>query len=357
MRSIFFVGILIGTLAGVAVTALLVGAWSITGSEYSQTLHPNFAATHQATTQAASVSTPTTKPTTRPATQPQFPRVSKTKGTTRYTMDVNGVEREYWVHEPPDQKSEVSPAAVPVVIMLHGAKGNGAFAETYTGFSVLADRERFIAVYPSALGDPSRWAAGRTGTGAIIPTDIVFLEKLIAKLIAEFAADPRRIYLCGHSSGGFMTYQFAAAHPELIAAAGVSAGSIGGMTADGRPMFMITPPKIPVPLIVFHGKKDDAIAYDHSVTLGAGREKTVPVPDAIAYWVNLNRAFPAPAQKTLFDGAALVDFYRALPGGAPVVLYTLPEGTHQWPHDPKGELSATRIMWGFFKQFSRESPP
>ena len=131
-----------------------------------------------------------------------------------------------------------------------------------------------------------------------------------------------------------------------------------GVSVAGLLLFF-TPryPKIPVPLIVFHGKKDDAIAYDHSVTLGAGREKTVPVPDAIAYWVNLNRAFPAPAQKTLFDGAALVDFYRALPGGAPVVLYTLPEGTHQWPHDPKGELSATRIMWGFFKQFSRESPP
>lgn len=57
--------------------------------------------------------------------------------------------------------------------MLHGAGGDGPGFERYTGYSELADREGFVAVYPSAID--RFWTLGESGE----PDDVRFLSELL----------------------------------------------------------------------------------------------------------------------------------------------------------------------------------
>ena len=61
-------------------------------------------------------------------------------------IKVMGIRRYYMLHVPagysPDKK-------IPLVIVLHGAFSTPGKIERESGFSVIADRERFLVAYPS----------------------------------------------------------------------------------------------------------------------------------------------------------------------------------------------------------------
>lgn len=84
-------------------------------------------------------------------------------GTHKVLVDqrVSGVRRSYYVHVPAGQDGT---APLPVVVALHGAFSTARKFEQESGFSLLADREGFLVVYPRA----SAWATcSATGTRAI----------------------------------------------------------------------------------------------------------------------------------------------------------------------------------------------
>ena len=63
----------------------------------------------------------------------------------RRTLEVDGVERGYLVFLPPSYRPE-HPA--PLVLVFHGGGGRATGIAPHTGFSLLAEREGFVAVYP-----------------------------------------------------------------------------------------------------------------------------------------------------------------------------------------------------------------
>ncbi|MGQ3029571.1 MAG: alpha/beta hydrolase family esterase [Ferrovibrionaceae bacterium] len=122
-----------------------------------------------------------------------------------------------------------------LVVVLHGAGGNGEAALTRQGWAELAPIAGFIAVAPDALppdiarppgfrDNPRYWNDGgeRTSPAKAWVDDVGFLDRLIAAIKAQAPVD--RVFMTGFSSGAAMTIRFAAARPGLLTAVAAIAG-------------------------------------------------------------------------------------------------------------------------------------
>ena len=72
-----------------------------------------------------------------------------------HTLDVNGLERHFLVHLPPNYDTA---RRWPLVLSLHGSNSNGQIQLEFTGMNETADREGFIVVYPFGTGTRERHA-------------------------------------------------------------------------------------------------------------------------------------------------------------------------------------------------------
>jgi poly(3-hydroxybutyrate) depolymerase len=180
---------------------------------------------------------------------------------------VDGYSRSYTTHIPPNVGRRP-----PVVFMLHSRGGTKEQAAAEFGWRELADREKFIAVFPQALpiipdlaldsATPATvpswlgstnftiwWSSGFARNLPVLhhPDDGVFLTRLIEKIVGEEHVDPRRVYIAGFSSGGGMVADLAARYPQ-VARAFAAIASIGGL----RPLKLTAP----VSLFLFKGDTD-----------------------------------------------------------------------------------------------------
>src|SRR5690349_3067592 len=106
----------------------------------------------------------------------------------------------------------------PLVIALHSAGSTGKGFGARMGLDVIADREKFVVVYPDAIAHV--WSYGRafnspmpTVTGVTVD-DVGFIKQLITYFVDRKIADPKRIYIVGSSRGGLMAYTVACALAE-----------------------------------------------------------------------------------------------------------------------------------------------
>jgi polyhydroxybutyrate depolymerase len=75
-------------------------------------------------------------------------------GTHELSVAVNGLERTYLVHVPAAYKPQIP---LPLVIMFHGGGGTAKAAAWETEWTVKAEKERFLVVFPNALArDPTK---------------------------------------------------------------------------------------------------------------------------------------------------------------------------------------------------------
>lgn len=165
----------------------------------------------------------------------------------------------------------------PLIVLLHGYGSSGAGQDAYMKFSALADRYGFILATPDgtqeAGGQKNRfWNASKACCNFFDSQqdDSAYVLAIIDKVRAAYTVDPRRIYLIGHSNGGFMSYKAAYEHSNVIAGIASLAGAAG---TDAMPA-----PSNPVHILQIHGTADDTIAYAGSEIRGStypGAEETV----------------------------------------------------------------------------------
>ena len=81
---------------------------------------------------------------------------------------------------------------------------------------------------------------------------------VIAEARRDYAIDPDRIYLMGHSMGGYGTWSVAMAHPDVFAAIGPisGGGDTSGMVKIAR-----------IPEYVVHGDDDRTVSVTQSRTM------------------------------------------------------------------------------------------
>lgn len=270
-----------------------------------------------------------------PEPQGPEPQGTDAAGTHSRTMEIGGDQREFLLHIPEAYDSSDRKGPVPLVVMLHGRTSNGKqAASAYYGWTKLSNQEGFVVAFPTALGRPTSWKASWAGK----PTDdSLFLAALIDELVGELEVDPNRVYMTGYSSGGFMSYSFAATHGEKVAAI----GPVAGLSVDrGRPA-------APVSVISFHGMEDRVVPYDKN------RWRAATAVESAERFAK-HGGCKAVDREELQSDRVHLDRWINPKDGTEVALYSIEGGDHGWPRGGRRSVPATRLIWEFFEEHPRK---
>jgi polyhydroxybutyrate depolymerase len=177
-------------------------------------------------------SSPATSPASSGAGQPS-PSSEPSPAASKAAVVVGG-DRPVTVHVPASYDA-AKPA--PLLVVLHGYGSSGSEHESYFHLEDAAQERGFLTAYPDGTKDADGnrfWSAtdaccdfDRTGVN-----DVAYLAGVITEIQSKLAVDPKRIYLVGHSNGGFMSYRMACVHADVIAAIASLAGATFANPAD-----------------------------------------------------------------------------------------------------------------------------
>jgi polyhydroxybutyrate depolymerase len=206
---------------------------------------------------------------------------------------IAGGDRPVTVHVP----FEADPAGAPLLLVLHGYTSNGAEMAGWLPLGEAAGRRAVVWAYPDGSrnerGDRF-WNATDAccGFGSDVD-DVAYLTDLIDEISARTRIDPNRIYIAGHSNGGFMSHRMACDRADKVAAV----ASISGVTfADPARCA----PSAPVAILQVHGTDDETLSFQGGV-LQAGGTQDAPYPGAVEtarLWLGLDGCDPALIETT-----------------------------------------------------------
>ena len=156
----------------------------------------------------------------------------------------------------------------PLVVLLHGYTASGSVQEAYFGLRTAVNRLDFISVLPDGLVDSlgnRYWNATDAccNVDGSRVDDVAYLTGLIDEAIDTYAIDPARVYLLGHSNGGFMSYRMTCDVAEKVTAIASLAGAAFFDPA-------LCDPARPVSVLQIHGTLDSTVVY-RGGTIGRAR--------------------------------------------------------------------------------------
>jgi polyhydroxybutyrate depolymerase len=254
-------------------------------------------------------------------------------GTISGSLDFGGRTRTYLLHIPTGYDGKTP---LPLVFVLHGATESNENVENLSRMTPKADREHFIAVYPSGTGRLPTWNAGNCCgfANATRVDDIGFFRALLEKLERDYAVDRKRVYFTGISNGAMMSYRVACEMPEQVAAIAPVEGALN----------IECHPAAPVSVLIFHGTADRLVPFNGGVTT----QRNNSVAYAVDFWVKRDGCSAAPTHEETAESHA--DKYSGCKDGTGVALYAIQGGHHMWPGHPLSgnSVPATDLMWSFF---------
>lgn len=332
-------------------------------SEATATVEPTAEGTAEATTEATLE--PTVEPTSEATAETTEPAPVATvppgalldfPGPGGYTVQVTqaGIDRAYGVYIP--EAYADAEESVPLVIVMHGASGNGLITEQHTGFSALADEHGFIVAYPDGVN--GFWNDGRPVDPRINPdiSDSIYIAGMINFLKTKLSIDLTRVYLTGYSMGGMMSIRGGCELSDQIAAF----ASVASTMPEYANVFCENSPPIPAMFLI--GTDDQSIPWGGVPRQGSGYLSAL---NTVAYWAAHNSCNEA-AQSFLpntdtEDGTLVtVTHYTDCANDADVILYGIVFGGHTWPGHPNplgidpglvtNDIDGTQVIWDFFSQ-------
>ncbi len=252
-----------------------------------------------------------------------------------FNIKVGNDTRKYLLYVPNNVK-----ANAPLVLSLHGAGGTVTTTSHDPDFNSIADKDGFIVAYPQGKNTTFPGLGGMQAPGwssyGEENFDTDYLRAVVEDVAAKYTIDRQRLYCCGFSNGGMMTYVMANTSSHIFAAfAAISGYPINEFHLHHTSWR-------PVPLLHIHGKADDFVKYSL-------------VPNVIDNMVARNGANPVPV-KTTKSGKYTKSVYEAGEGGFPVVFYEI-DGMGHNPFTQNTEKnSSSQTMWDFFQQYTLDSP-
>ncbi|MEO6599002.1 MAG: PHB depolymerase family esterase [Polyangiaceae bacterium] len=221
----------------------------------------------------------------------------------------------------------------PLLVFLHGLGASGKTAFDGLQLAAFGARERVFVVAPDGSTDHQKrqfWNAGPACCNfdhAEID-DVARLSALLDSWRSRPDVDPARIYVMGHSNGGFMTERLACAIGDRITAAASLSGAAPG--SDSR-----CTPTQSLALLEVHGEADEIVRYAGGSVFDTA--DLAPFPGAeqgFQDWAKRLGCVGAPALGTALDllpqvpgPDTKVEQYARCPSGS-IALWTVHGGTH-----------------------------
>ena len=188
------------------------------------------------------------------------------------TNDANRAAAKLYLPLQYDQK-----VSWPLVILLHGFTGTAESEDSYLTMRFRVSTRGFILLTPEGTPIPKS-VRGPNGEdlsgnfwnatdaccdfGATGVDDVAYLAKLIDSVATQYKVDKARIYVFGHSNGGFMANRLACEIGDRLAGvASLAGGTFKDVSACRNPT--------PVSYLQIHAVDDPTIAYgDPTVAYG-----------------------------------------------------------------------------------------
>ena len=236
------------------------------------------------------------------------------------TIQHDGLTREYSLYVPPSYDGTTN---FPLLFNLHGGGGTNTAWQAASDMRPIADTADFILVYPQARPDPSdgnsfNWIPKTPGTF----DDVPFFSSMIDAIASNYQIDQNRIYACGYSLGGDMTFELGCKLNNRIAAIAPVA-----RTMQANPSSFCSPVH-PTGVLTILGTDDLVSPYNGIVF--AGIEYYISAAATHSYWATQNNCNPTATMTTVSpsverytwstpSGCAYVEELKVLGGG------------HDWP--------------------------
>ena len=234
------------------------------------------------------------------------------------SYDHNGVQRSYNYYVPSTWNITQQ---VPLLFVLHGLTQTGSGVMDITGFNDIAEENNFIVCYPNGLNES--WNANMNITFSSAD-DKGFLEALTEYFQANFNTDPSRQYLCGFSTGGFMSHKMVCESSECYAAIATVSGNMSDT------VYSNCLPQGSPSVLHIHGTADAVVPYNGGPSTG------VSVDEVMTFWQNhlacsTNPVISPMPNTNLFDLSSPERWVWQNCGQDELELIRVDGGGHQWP--------------------------
>lgn len=249
----------------------------------------------------------------------------------------NGVSREYLIYIPSSLSGD---SVAPLVLNFHGFGGNIHDYLPYTSMLSIAEAEGFILVYPqgSLMDGYSHWNPSLPSPeNKSNADDLGFVEALIQQLSNDYSIDSEKIYACGYSNGGMMSFGLANHKSDLIAAVASVSGSM--LETENTPNH-------PMPVLMIHGTSDGVIPY-------VGNNDYTSVESTLTFWRNFNNTDSIPNSNSITTGGNSIEYesYSNGNNGVSVEHYKINQGGHEWFNLNYNGLNTGELIWEFFSKY------
>jgi polyhydroxybutyrate depolymerase len=184
---------------------------------------------------------------------------------------------------------------LPLVVLLHGYGASGELQDLYLGIGATGADLGYLALTPDGTRDTRGnrfWNASNLGG---VVDDTAYIVGLVDAVVADYNADPNRVYLVGHSNGGFMANKIACELPERIAGIAAIAGGIFGANSDCAG---------PMRVIFVQGTDDGTVPYEGGAFLGS---PVLGADDTVDRWRQAGACAETSSQEGPFDFDLLVE--------------------------------------------------
>ncbi len=156
---------------------------------------------------------------------------------------------------------------------------------------------------------------------------MAYLTAVMDDVAARYNVDPARVFMVGHSNGGFMSHRMACDRADRVAAIVSLAGATWADPAQCQP-------SEPVAILQVHGDADATIIYTGGKITGNAYPAAA---DTVASWAALNgckgKLEPSDTrldiEQAIADDETRVDRFAGCPSSsAEVELWTIETGSH-----------------------------
>jgi polyhydroxybutyrate depolymerase len=259
-----------------------------------------------------------------------------TAGDSTVTLQHGGRSRKYLLHVP---AGLTAGTPISLVFDLHGAGGNGSQQKGLSGFSSLADRERFLVVFPDGVDgywnvdDKCCGTAGREKVD-----DVGFLRTIITTLSERICIDTTRVYVSGFSNGGGLTHRMGCDAADVIAGVAPIATDLRTQPCNAAR---------PISMLEVRGMADSLEPYEGGlVGPEGGQYVLVGAKASLALWADINQCTGATTQSDEY-----CETVTECGGGVETVLCSLPNVEHS-PYNNALRFDVAGVAWDMFKRHS-----